>query len=149
MLLRRDRAMTAISIMLDVAFHGSRNATVSATDIADRVGAARRGLEPLLQALSRAGLLESIRGPKGGYRLGRPRRDISLADIASAALSAEADPADPQTSQLHTAVIDPLWSELSEEVSTHLAKLSLEDLLRRAAKAGLQRPENEPISYVI
>ncbi|MBU6499895.1 MAG: Rrf2 family transcriptional regulator, partial [Rhodospirillales bacterium] len=83
MLIRRDRAMVAVTIMLDVAFHAGRSATVSAADIAERLGLARRGMEPLLQALSRAGLLDSVRGPRGGYRLGRPRRDIRLADIVA------------------------------------------------------------------
>ena len=79
MLLRRERAMTAVAIMLDVAFHAGRTEAVSAADIAERLGQARRGIEPVLQALSRAGLLDSIRGPKGGYRLGRPPRDLRLA----------------------------------------------------------------------
>lgn len=149
MLLRRDRAMAAVSVMLDVAFHGSRSATVSATDIAERVGAARRGLEPLLQALSRAGLLESVRGPRGGYRLGRPRRDISLADIAIAAQASETDPAEPPPSPLSAAVVDPLWNELSEGVRAQLATITLDDLLRRAAEAGLKRPVSEPITYAI
>ena len=64
MLLRRERAMTAVAIMLDVAFHAGRAEAVSAADIAERLGQARRGIEPVLQALSRAGLLDSIRGPK-------------------------------------------------------------------------------------
>lgn len=153
MLLRRDRAMTAIGLMLDIAFHGSRTSTVSATDIAGRIGAARRGLEPLLQALSRADLLESVRGPRGGYRLARAPRDITLADIAQAASSAEtdpdADPAEASPSPLTTAVIDPLWTGLSDLVSQQLAAMTLDDLLRRAGQAGLCRPASEPITYVI
>ncbi|RYJ03453.1 MAG: transcriptional regulator, partial [Acetobacteraceae bacterium] len=86
MLLRRERAMTAIAIMLDVAFHAGRAEAVSAADIAERLGQARRGIEPVLQALSRAGLLDSVRGPKGGYRLGRPPRDLRLAEVVATAL---------------------------------------------------------------
>jgi Rrf2 family protein len=87
MLIRRDRAMIAVTIMLDVAFHSSRSATVSGAELAERLGMARRGMEPLLQALSRAGLLDSVRGPRGGYRLGRPRRDISVSEIIATALA--------------------------------------------------------------
>ena len=65
MLVRRDRAMVAVLIMLDVGFHAGRGSTVSAAEIAERAGLARRGIEPLLQALSRSGLLESVRGPRG------------------------------------------------------------------------------------
>src|ERR1700737_3268320 len=105
MLLRRDRAMVAITVLLDVAFHGSRNATVSAADIAERLALARRGMEPLLQALSRAGLLESIRGPRGGYRLGRARRDIRLSDVIAVAVGEDAEAADGPTGRLQTAVV--------------------------------------------
>src|ERR1700679_2535510 len=87
MIVRRDRGMLAVLIMLDVAFHAGRTSAVSAADIAERASLARRGIEPLLQALSRSGLLESIRGPRGGYRLGRPRRDISLEEVVRVALA--------------------------------------------------------------
>jgi Rrf2 family protein len=146
-LVRRDRTMVAVDVMLDVAFHGGRTATVSAAEIAARIGLARRGMEPLLQALSRAGLLESVRGPRGGYRLGRARRDIRLSDIAAVAI--EADPADGPTGALHDAVVDRLWIHLDAAVAERLRALTLEDLLRRAAEAGLRRPATEPISFAI
>ena len=149
MLIRRDRGLVAVGVMLDVAFHGGRAATVSAADIAGRLGLARRGMEPLLQALSRAGLLESVRGPRGGYRLGRPRRDIPLADIVAVAVADDAEPADGPAGKLQTAVIVPLWSELEAQARAQLAALTLEDLIRRAAAAGLRRPAAEPISFAI
>ncbi len=149
MLIRRDRAMTAVTVMLDVAFHGGRAATVSAADIAERLGMARRGMEPLLQALSRAGLLESIRGPRGGYRLGRPRRDIRLSEIVAVAVAEDTEPADGPGGRLQGAVTDALWLELDAVISERLAALTLDDLLRRAAAAGMRRPAAEPISFAI
>ncbi len=149
MLLRRDRAMVAVTIMLDVAFHAGRTATVSAADIAERVGLARRGMEPLLQSLSRAGLLESVRGPRGGYRLGRPRRDILARDIVAVAIAEDCEPTDGPGGRLQELVVERLWSELDEQVMTRLAGLSLDDLLRRAAAAGLRRPAAEPITFAI
>lgn len=150
MLIRRDRAMLAVTLVLDVAFHAGRGVTINATDIADRLGSARRGLEPLLQALTRAGLLESLRGPRGGYRLGQPPRAIRLLDIVQAALAdeAETNESEPQ-SRLQELVIDVLWRELDEATSARLAATNVEDLLKRAAAAGLRRPASEPISYDI
>jgi Rrf2 family protein len=152
MLIRRDRAMVAVTIMLDIAFHAGRQATVSAAGMAGRLGLARRGMEPLLQALARAGLLDSVRGPRGGYRLGRPARDIGLAEIVAVALAeTEARPAADEGpgGRLQTEVVDPLWDSVDAAAGAVLAGLSLEDLVRRAAAAGLRRPSAEPISFAI
>ena len=144
MLLRRDRAMIAVLIMLDVAFHAGRAGTVSAADIAERAGLARRGIEPLLQTLSRSALLESVRGPRGGYRLGRPRRDIKLSDIVEIATSE-----DGPVGELFSRVVEPAWKELDDALRARLRELSLDDLIRRAESAGLRRPLAEPISFSI
>ena len=106
-------------------------------------------MEPLLQLLSRAGLLESVRGPRGGYRLGRPRRDIRLADVVTVALAEDAEPTDGPSGRLQTAVVDRLWSDLEDQARAQLAALTLDDLIRRAAAAGLRRPTAEPISFAI
>jgi len=149
MLIRKDRAMLAITIMLDVAFHGGRTATVSAADLAERLQLARRGMEPLLQTLSRAGLLESVRGPRGGYRLGRPRRDIRLADIVAVVTGEDMEASDGPSGALQSSVIEPLWLRLETTAQGVLAGLTLDDLLRQAAAAGLRRPNAEPITFAI
>jgi Rrf2 family transcriptional regulator, iron-sulfur cluster assembly transcription factor len=149
MLLRRDRAMIAVLIMLDVAFHAGRAGTVSAADIAERAGLARRGIEPLLQTLSRSALLESVRGPRGGYRLGRPRRDIKLSDIVETATSEDAGSEDGPVGDLFSRVVEPAWKELDDALRARLHELSLDDLIRRAESAGLRRPLAEPISFSI
>ena len=149
MLLRRDRAMTAVLIMLDVAFHAGRAGTVSAADIAERAGLARRGIEPLLQTLSRSSLLESVRGPRGGYRLGRPRRDIRLSEIVEIATREEPGCEDGAAGELLSRVVDPVWRELDGALQARLHALSLDDLIRRAEAAGLRRPLAEPISFSI
>lgn len=149
MLIRKDRAMLAITILLDVAFHGGRQATVSAADLAERLGLARRGMEPLLQALSRAGLLESVRGPRGGYRLGRPRRDIKLSEIVAVAGGDEPEAVDGPGGALQEKVVDPLWTRLETTAQGVLSGMTLDDLLRQAGAAGLQRPDAEPITFAI
>ena len=146
---RRDRVMTSVSLMLDIAFHAGRTGTVNAGDIADRLGLARRGMEPLLQTLSRAGLLDSLRGPKGGYRLGRPQRDIRLSEVIAVALADDEDGGHGPAGRLQHAVVDPLFAELDEAARAKLQALTLDDLLRRAAAAGLRRPAAEPISFAI
>nr|WP_279183893.1 Rrf2 family transcriptional regulator [Acetobacter syzygii] len=149
MILRRDRAMTAVLIMLDVAFHAGRSNAVSAADIAERSGLARRGIEPLLQALSRSGLLESIRGPRGGYRLGRPRRDVSLINIIEAVLNDDPEGSDGPQGPLFHKVIEPCWSEFDSKLTQQMGKTTLDELVRQAEEAGLKRPQSEPITFSI
>ena len=149
MLIRRDRGLLAVLIMLDVAFHAGRTNTVSAADIAERAGLARRGIEPLLQTLSRSGLLESVRGPRGGYRLGRPRREIKLDAIIRVAISDDGNGEEPARGEMHARVLEPLWSGLESELNAKLHDISIEDLVRRAEAAGLTRPLAEPITFSI
>ncbi|MCQ8242395.1 RrF2 family transcriptional regulator [Rhizosaccharibacter radicis] len=149
MLLRRDRGLIAVLIMLDVAFHAGRAATVSAADIAERAGLARRGIEPLLQALSRSALLESVRGPRGGYRLGRPRRDIRLSDIVEVALADDTPGDEGPGGELFEKVVEPAWKQVDGALRAQLREINLEDLVRRAEGAGLRRPLAEPISFSI
>ena len=148
MLLRRDRALLALDIALDIAFHAGRGGEVTgAADIAERLGAARRGIEPLLQALVRAGLLDSVRGPRGGYRMARAPREVRLSEIA-AAVTAE-EPGEAPTGKLATLVTAPLWDELNAAMEKKLQSITLEELLKRAAAAGLRRPVSEPLHFVI
>lgn len=152
-MLARGRPAVALAVMVDVALHAGRGA-VAAAEIGARLGLSRRGLEPLMQALVRAGLLASTRGPTGGYRLARARRAISVADVVAAVATepgaAEALPAgEGEEGALFAAVVGPYWSELESVLRAELARTSIEALCRRAAAAGLSRAPAEPLVYVI
>ncbi|TQF76345.1 transcriptional regulator, partial [Elioraea sp. Yellowstone] len=62
------RIALALAVVVDVALHGAAG-PVGGAAVAERLGQSPRGIEPLLQALARAGVLASSRGRKGGYRL--------------------------------------------------------------------------------
>ena len=66
--------------MLNIAMNGSEEAT-SITDISKEEGISVAYLEQLLNKLRHEGLLESIRGPKGGYVLSKDRDSITVGDI--------------------------------------------------------------------
>ena len=66
--------------MLNIAMNGSAGAT-SITDIAKEEGISVAYLEQLLNKLRHKGLLESVRGPKGGYVLSKDRGAITVGDI--------------------------------------------------------------------
>ncbi|MGE0885494.1 MAG: Rrf2 family transcriptional regulator [Blastocatellales bacterium] len=50
-------------------------------DIAEREGLSIAYVEKILWSLGRSGIVESVRGPKGGYRLTRPSSEISLGQV--------------------------------------------------------------------
>lgn len=148
MLLRQDRGLLALDIALDIAFHAGRGGEVTgAAEIAERLGAARRGIEPLLQSMVRAGLLDSLRGPRGGYRMARAPREVKLLEILAAVTEEEEAHVPP--GKLAALVTAPLWQEMDGQVGKRLQALTLEDLLKRAAAAGLRRPVTEPLHFVI
>ncbi|HVE48363.1 MAG TPA: Fe-S cluster assembly transcriptional regulator IscR [Casimicrobiaceae bacterium] len=72
----------AVTAMMDVAMHaekGGRPVTLAA--ISERQGISLSYLEQLFGKLRRRELVESVRGPGGGYHLGRPAGELSVADI--------------------------------------------------------------------
>nr|WP_294543867.1 Rrf2 family transcriptional regulator [uncultured Rhodopila sp.] len=141
--------MVALAIVLDIAFHSGSETVVNAAELAERTGMARRTLEPLLQALSRERLLDSTRGPHGGYRLGRPGRLIKVSDVITVGLHSLEESALDLSGRLQRAVVEPLWGEFDALLLAHAESLTIEDLLKRAAAAGLRKPVNEPLNFVI
>jgi Rrf2 family iron-sulfur cluster assembly transcriptional regulator len=72
--------LLAIEAVLDIACRAG-DAPLRVQEFTDRQGVPKRYLEPVLQDLVHAGILSSVRGPRGGYRLGRNDEEITLADI--------------------------------------------------------------------
>jgi Rrf2 family transcriptional regulator, iron-sulfur cluster assembly transcription factor len=148
-LTRRDRGMLAVAIVLDIAFYSASDTVVSGADLAERTGTVRRTLEPLLQALSREHVLDSTRGPHGGYRLGRPARLLKVSDVIAVGLASLEDGGMDLIGRLQKAVVEPLWAEFDDALMAIAGNLTIEDLLKRAAKAGLRKPISEPLNFVI
>ncbi len=145
------KLMFAIEAVLDIAYHAADN-PVQSKDIAERQGIPRRYLEQVLQHLVRADVLRGVRGPRGGYRLARERRNISVADIVRVVQGMEGgmDPlTDPAGSELGHAVLRPLWQELEDEALKQLEKTSVEDLCTRAEAAGIESAHRGDFDFMI
>jgi Rrf2 family protein len=129
------KGLLAIAAVIDVAIN-ARARPVSAKALAARHRLPPRRLEPVLQALVRDGILKGIRGPHGGYELGRERSSITGNDILRAAITAE-DPDDalPPGSALVNDVIRPVLAETERTVSVALGRISIDDMVRRVAMA--------------
>ena len=126
------KSILAIAAVIDVAVN-ARIRPVSAKALAARHKLPPRHLEPVLQALVRDGILKGIRGPHGGYALGREQRRISAGDILRAAGSVEeTGEAALPASMLVNDVVWPALAEAERRFSATLAHISIEDMVSKA-----------------
>jgi len=121
----------AVNAMIDLALRESAGPVALAT-ISERQGISLSYLEQLFGGLRTAGLVQSSRGPGGGYRLGRPAADISVADIVLAVDERE-PPADHRPGAPATAA---LWLRLEDAMRQHMAAISLHSLTTQQMERG-------------
>jgi Rrf2 family protein len=126
------KGLLAIAAVIDVAIN-ARARPVSAKALAARHRLPPRHLEPILQALVRDGILKGIRGPHGGYELGRERRSITADDILRAAITAKDSDALVYGGALVNEIIRPVLAETERMVSGALGRINIDDMVRRVA----------------
>jgi len=133
--------------MLDLAYHSEKK-PVTLTDIAKRQNISLSYLEQLFARLRRAGMVEGVRGPGGGYQLSRDVSSISIAEIISAVDEAMdstrcGGKGDCQNSQ--PCLTHDLWMGLSEQIRAYLSTISLQDLLQRKGfRQVAERQDKQP-----
>jgi Rrf2 family protein len=150
-MIRLSRKMQlALEAVVDVAFN-ARPDPVQSKEITRRQGVSQRYLEQVMQELVRAGILKGVRGPKGGYRLARERRRISVGDIVRvvAAIEASEDPDQESRSELAEKVIRPTLQDVSEAFLTRLSEITIEDLCDRADGLRIARAHRPREDFTI
>ena len=133
------KLLFAIEAVVDIAYNAG-SLPVQSSEITKRQGIPRRYLEQVLQQLVRAGVLTGVRGPRGGYRLARERRRVTMGEIVRVVRSLEQadDPIEDEGgAALGRQVVRPLWSELQDEMMRRLDQITVEDLCTRAHKVGV------------
>jgi Rrf2 family iron-sulfur cluster assembly transcriptional regulator len=113
----------AVQALIDLALR-ERSGPVALALIAGRQGVSLSYLEQLFSRLRRAGLVDSTRGPGGGYTLGRRAPEISVADVV-AAVEDEPGADDGERLQLTR----ELWAELDQVMLRHMAAVPLQQLV--------------------
>lgn len=123
----------AVTAMLDLAYHSEKR-PVTLTDIAKRQAISLSYLEQLFARLRRAGMVEGVRGPGGGYQLSRDATQINVADIISAVdetIDSTRCGGKANCQHSHPCLTHDLWMGLSEQIRLYLSTISLNDLLQR------------------
>jgi Rrf2 family transcriptional regulator, iron-sulfur cluster assembly transcription factor len=131
------KTLLALEAVIDIAFN-ARPEPVQAKEITARQGVPQRYLEQVMQQLVRAGVLKGVRGPRGGYRLAKERRRISVGDVVRVAESIEDEEEkfEPR-SDLGMRIVTPLIQTLQHDVMARLDAISIEDLCQRARSTGV------------
>jgi Rrf2 family iron-sulfur cluster assembly transcriptional regulator len=153
----------AVTAMIDIAMYGTKG-PVTLAGVSDRQKISLSYLEQLFGKLRRAGLVESVRGPGGGYRLARPADAVSVADV----ITAVDEPIDATKcggrenckDDGKRCMTHELWSNLNAHIFSYLRSVNLAQLVasqdesdvnvmhdhRRPAAAGSRKSEPETIA---
>ena len=128
----------SLIISLHLAKRGrTGHGPVAARELADVEKLPADYVEQILLRLRRAGLVDSVRGAKGGYLLARDPSAISVRDVMSASehqtfeVNCASHPVDAERcSPGSTCSIRPVWHALQQRVDDLLAGISLADLMK-------------------
>ena len=123
----------AVTAMLDLALHGQQG-PVSLAEISGRQAISLSYLEQLFARLRRHDLVSSVRGPGGGYRLGRESEAIYVAQIIDAvdeAVDATGCGGKADCQQGEVCLTHHLWQDLSDQIHGFLSQISLATLVER------------------
>jgi Rrf2 family iron-sulfur cluster assembly transcriptional regulator len=129
----------AVTAMLDLAMHGGKR-PVTLAGISQRQSISLSYLEQLFGRLRRHTLVESVRGPGGGYTLARSLDKMSVADIIKAVdepLDATQCGGKENCKDEQRCMTHDLWATLNDKMYEYLHSVKLSDLVAQQAS----RPE--------
>ena len=130
----------AVTALADIALQGAApggeaGRFVSLSEIAERQDISLAYLEQLFVRLRRAGLVRSVRGPGGGYRLARPAAQVRIIDIMAAvderlnAMGCDGPRGRGCAGGGAQCLTHDLWERLSAHVHVFLSRTSLADVV--------------------
>jgi Rrf2 family iron-sulfur cluster assembly transcriptional regulator len=125
----------AVTAMLDLAMHGGKR-PVTLAGISQRQSISLSYLEQLFGKLRRHTLVESVRGPGGGYTLARDLAQVSVADIVTAVdepLDATQCRGKENCKDEQRCMTHDLWSTLNDKMYEYLDSVKLSDLVAQQA----------------
>lgn len=138
--------------MLDLALNYNKDGTpVALNGIAQRQEISEEYLEQIFSALRRSGLVESVRGAQGGYKLGRPANEITIGDILRV-LEGSLAPVDcvlenrkPTCKRYENCVMNGVWLKVRDAINKTVDSISLADLMEEYRN----HQSNQEIMYYI
>jgi Rrf2 family iron-sulfur cluster assembly transcriptional regulator len=141
----------AVTAMLDLALH-YKEGPITLADISQRQGISLSYLEQLFSRLRRHGLVDSARGPGGGYRLSREASLICVADVITAVdekVDAMRCGGKGNCHEDGQCLTHELWCDLSNQIYDFLKNIDLAQLVeRKGVQEVAARQDSKPVSIV-
>jgi Rrf2 family iron-sulfur cluster assembly transcriptional regulator len=131
----------AVNALIDLALR-EQAGPVALAAISARQQISLSYLEQLFSRLRVAGLVESTRGPGGGYTLGRTADAISVADIVSAV---EGPGTDSEAADTRSGLARDLWARLDDVMHQHMTGIRLAELVEEQRHRGVA-VETRPVA---
>lgn len=135
----------AVTAMVDLAMRGGKG-PVTLAAISGRQGISLSYLEQLFGKLRRNGIVESVRGPGGGYYLARPANTLTVAEIIQAVdepLDATSCGGKGDCHDEKPCITHDLWMGLNEKIFDYLESVNLQQLVDGCAR---QNPGSVPVA---
>jgi Rrf2 family iron-sulfur cluster assembly transcriptional regulator len=140
----------AVTAMMDLAIH-DHEGPVTLADISQCQGISLSYLEQLFAKLRKEGLVEGVRGPGGGYRLGRPASQISIAEIINSVdenIDVTRCLGNKDCHGGEKCLTHQLWEDLSSRLYTFLDDLTLASFINRPEIREVSRRQDTIASRI-
>jgi len=128
----------AVTAMIDVALHGD-GGPVTLAAVSERQRISLSYLEQLFGKLRRHGIVDSVRGPGGGYNLARAAAELSVADIITAVdepIDATQCGGRENCHDDRRCMTHELWASLNNHIFSFLDSVTLAELVRQQQRKG-------------
>lgn len=125
----------ALRIIIDLAVNGS-DEYISLKEISNRCKISMKYLESIVSNLNKEGLLDSLRGKNGGYRLNRSPSKYTVGMVLKASEGSLAPVAcvncgDIDCAEAQDCVTLPMWKKLDSLIDNYLESVTIEDLINQ------------------
>lgn len=140
----------AVTAMMDLAIH-DRDGPVTLADISSCQGISLSYLEQLFSKLRQCGLVEGVRGPGGGYRLGKPAQHISVADIIVAvdeSIDSTRCKGDLNCNKGERCLTHHLWNDLSDRLYEFLDGITLSEFIKNPEVRKISQRQDTTASRI-
>jgi len=141
--------------IFDIAYHNDGK-TTHVKDISKRQGISGRYLEQIFYRLKKKGILNSERGPRGGYYLAKKPEDITLFDVIEAiegpieiVFCLSEKEKKKICKKIDICVIFPILKELSNKINDFFKDITIKDICREGEKIGIEKDMDKRLMYFI